>query len=177
MTAVAAALGPQLQELGLPGCRGVADAGVGALQVATNLRTLNLASNRGLTGRCVCFYVSGVALFPLSGAVDGMVQLSWHACLTRSPHSVSPFALRMPASYPCCHCCWCLCRSLQQLFPALSRLRSLSLALCGGLEDEGLAACAAAPRLSNLDLHCCWRLTDAGGVVPCYRCSLVSYSL
>jgi hypothetical protein len=53
LAALAAALGPQLQELGLPGCRGVTDAGLGALRVATNLRTLNLASNRGLTGRCV----------------------------------------------------------------------------------------------------------------------------
>jgi hypothetical protein len=55
-----------------------------------------------------------------------------------------------------------LCRCLRQLFPALCRLRSLSLALCGGLEDEGAAHLALAPCLHNLDLHCCWRLTDAG---------------
>lgn len=67
LAALAAVLGPQLQDLGLPGCRGVTDAGVGALQVATNLRTLNLASNKGLSGRCVvlCLW-SSIAYFSVN---------------------------------------------------------------------------------------------------------------
>ena len=51
LAALAAAVGGRLQQLGLPGCRGLSDEGVGALAVATNLRSLNLSSNRGLTGR------------------------------------------------------------------------------------------------------------------------------
>lgn len=54
---MAAAVGQQLQELGLPGCRGVGDEGVAALAAMTNLRKLNLSSNRELSGRYV--YVCG----------------------------------------------------------------------------------------------------------------------
>lgn len=63
LAALAAALGPQLHELALPGCRGLTDEGVGALEVATNLRTLNLSSNRGLSGRYVpCVLVGSLCL-------------------------------------------------------------------------------------------------------------------
>jgi hypothetical protein len=51
LAAVAGSLGGQLQELQLPGCRGVSDEGVAKLAVMTGLRTLNLSSNRALSGR------------------------------------------------------------------------------------------------------------------------------
>jgi hypothetical protein len=53
LVAVAGSLGGQLQELHLPGCRAVSDEGVAALAVMTGLRTLNLSSNRALSGRWV----------------------------------------------------------------------------------------------------------------------------
>jgi len=56
-----------------------------------------------------------------------------------------------------------MCRCLSGLFPALRQLRSLSLSLCGGMADDALTHLADAPSLAQLDLHCCWRLTDGGG--------------
>lgn len=64
------------------------------------------------------------------------------------------------------------CRALSGLFPALRQLRSLSLSLCGAMGDESLAHLAHAPSLAQLDVHCCWRLTDTGAGV--WRCVCVS---
>lgn len=159
---------------------GLGDAELASLGGVRALRSIDLLANHGFTGvgfscwsalsalTCVrltgCSGLCDAGLSALAVALAGVLrELQLPGCRGVSDAGVAALsvltglrALNLSSNRALTGRC------LSGLFPALRQLRSLSLSLCGGMADDALTHLADAPSLAQLDLHCCWRLTDGG---------------
>jgi hypothetical protein len=167
----------QLQDLSLPGQQQLTDAGLQQLGGLTRLTSLDLSGCRGLTGTglaslaaatglqrlclrdCACVDDAGAAAV---GQLTALAHLDLASCRLLSDQGLQAVVggLRRLERLSV----WGLRRLSAQGLQGLRscRLRSLDASYCQGLGDEALEVLAGLPGLKELQLVCCWRVTDAG---------------